>query len=162
MLAYEESINVLKHYVWGESTQSMVVLQTMWRKRSYPDLGLDVMCTLFIDSHISSRSGHTENMCLDKWLKLISRYRFRMTKPEESQLKEKTQKRQQQRRLRASTERLAPEEVQALQERARTYAQTGSEQVEEREGAIHLEHASFASPYIVTTRHWDSNPLPLL
>ena len=76
-----------------------------------------------------------------------------MTESEKSQLKEKIQKRQQQRRLRASTERPASEEVQALQERARTHVQTELEQVGDRGGVIHVEHASFASPHMVTRRH---------
>ena len=122
------------------------------------DLMSCVRCSL---THIYHPGVDTRKTCVwTKWLKLISRYRFRMTESERSQLKEKIQKRQQQRRLRAAAEQPTLEEVQALQERARTHVQTESEQVENRGGAIHVEHASIASPYIVTTRHWDFNPLP--
>ena len=109
-----------------------------------------------------------------------------MTRTEENQLQEEIQQCRQQRRLRASTIQAVPEEVQpGLQEVDdwegaihREWSSlishnavlegtvedgataSGSIQNTPGEGTIQVEHASVASHTIVTSRYWNSNPLP--
>ena len=142
----------------------------------------------------------TRKTCVwTNWLRMIARYRFRMTDAEKTQLKEQIQRRQDKRRFRRVALQPSPEEplrvaiqegdnhtigpeVERLdeweeairQERLSLLARhatmampmgsgatsSGSTQLPPEERFIHVEHASSASPNIITTRQWDNRTLP--
>ena len=155
------------------------------------DLMSCVNCSL---THIYQPSNDLRKTCVwTKWLRMIARYRFRMTDPEKSQLRERILRCQEQRRLRAAVVQPAREETQTLhqepmrvivhgedgweeavrQERLSLLAHhamgvlpseggatsSGSTQPALEERVVHVEHASFASPSIVTTRRSDGQVL---
>ena len=156
-----------------------------------------VNCSL---RHIHHPEVDTRKTCVwTKWLRMIARYRFRMTDFEKTQLKQQIQRRQDKRRFRRlalqqaseqpvrttvqerdtsttgpEVERLDEWEQAMRQERLSLLAHhatmtiprgseatsSSSTQLPPEERFIHVEHASSASPNIITTRQWDNRTLP--
>ena len=155
------------------------------------DLMSCVNCSL---THIYHPTNDLRKTCVwTKWLRMIARYRFRMSDPEKAQLRERILRCQERRRLRAAVVQPAREQTQVLpqgpmrvivhgeddweeairQERLSLLAHhatavmpseggatsSGSTHPVLEERCVHVEHASFASSSIVTTRRSDGQVL---
>ena len=145
---------------------------------------LDLMsCVNCSPTHIYHPTNDLRKTCVwTKWLRMIARYRFRMTDIEKTQLRQQIQRRQDRRRMRRLAPQPPPEEpprvvVQGEDEWEEAMrierlswlahhavdtipmgsgsASSGSTQPILEERIVHLEHASFESPSIVTTRRSD-------
>ena len=116
------------------------------------DLMSCVNCSL---THIYHPENDLRKTCVwTKWLRMIARYRFRMTDPEKARIREKVL-RCQDRRRRAITMPPTQEEQRVSTEEPVRVILHGEDGWEEAVEIIHVEHASFASPSMVTTRRTD-------